>query len=37
MKRTLKEKYEYNRARNDGEFSSGYCIGVIMYKDYIKR
>lgn len=36
MKRTLKEKYDYNRARNDGEFSSGYCIGVTMYKDYVK-
>lgn len=36
MKLTVDEKYRYNKARNDGKFSSGYCIGVTMYKDYVK-
>lgn len=33
MKRTVKEKYEYNKRRKD-LFSSGYCYGVSLYRDY---
>ena len=33
MKRTLKEKYEYNHARNT-PFSTGYSLGVMVYGDY---
>lgn len=33
MKRTLKEKYDYNRARNT-PFSTGYSLGVNVYNDY---
>ena len=36
MKRTVKEKYEYNKRRK-GLFSSGYCMGVNLYKDYPKQ
>ena len=33
MKRTLKEKYEFNHARNK-LFSMGYSFGVNVYNDY---
>ena len=33
MKRTLKEKYEFNHARNT-PFSTGYSLGVNVYNDY---
>lgn len=36
MQRTLKEKYNYNKSK-DGRFSSGYCMGVDLYKDYFKQ
>lgn len=35
MKRTVQEKYEYNKTRA-GLFSSGYCFGVTLYCDYLK-
>lgn len=35
MKRTVDEKYKYNRARG-GEFSTGYCTGVTLYRNYVK-
>ena len=35
MKRTLKEKCEYNRARTT-PFSMGYSLGVMVYGDYRK-
>lgn len=35
MKRTVQEKYEYNKRRK-GLFSSGYCYGVSLYRDYPK-
>lgn len=35
MKRTVQEKYEYNKARA-GLFSCGYCFGVTLYRDYLK-
>lgn len=35
MKRTLKEKFEYNNARNT-PFSTGYSLGVNIYNDYRK-
>ena len=33
MKRTLKEKHEFNHARNT-PFSNGYSLGVNVYNDY---
>ncbi len=36
MKRTVQEKYEYNKKRK-GSFSSGYCFGVSLYRDYPKQ
>ena len=36
MKRTVQEKYEYNKRRK-GLFSSGYVVGVNLYKDYLKQ
>ena len=36
MKRTVQEKYEYNKRRK-GLFSSGYCFGVSLYRDYPKQ
>ncbi len=36
MKRTVKEKYEYNKRRK-GMFPSGYCYGVSLYRDYPKQ
>lgn len=36
MKRTVQEKYEYNKRRK-GLFSSGYCYGVMLYRDYPKQ
>ena len=35
MKRTVQEKYEYNKRRK-GLFPSGYCYGVSLYRDYPK-
>jgi hypothetical protein len=35
MKRSVKEKYAYNKNR-DSRFSSGYCVGVKLYSDYPK-
>ncbi len=36
MKRTVEEKYNYNKKRG-GHFGSGYCIGVDVYKGYFKQ
>ena len=36
MKRTVEEKYQYNKKRK-GLFASGYCMGVNLYKDYPKQ
>ena len=36
MKRTVEEKYQYNKRRK-GSFSSGYCYGVSLYRDYPKH
>lgn len=36
MKRTVQEKYEYNKRRK-GLFSSGYCFGVALCRDYPKQ
>ena len=36
MKRTVQEKYEYNKKRKSS-FSSGYCYGVSLYRDYPKQ
>lgn len=36
MKRTVQEKYDYNKRRK-GVFSSGYCYGVSLYRDYPKQ
>lgn len=35
MKRTLKEKLQYNEARHT-PFSIGYGLGVMLYSDYKK-
>ncbi len=35
MKRTVDEKYKYNQER-EGSFSTGYCLGVSLYRDYMK-
>ena len=35
MKRTVQEKYDYNR-KLDTEFSTGYTIGVRYYRDYTR-
>lgn len=35
MKRTVDEKYEYNKNRNT-PFSNGYTFGVTMYRHYLK-
>lgn len=35
MKRTLKEKYDYNKSKcSSSPFSRGYCEGVEVYLDY---
>lgn len=36
MKRTVQEKYEYNK-RCKSLFSTGYCYGVSLYRDYPKQ
>lgn len=36
MKRTLKEKYDYNKYKDD-KFSRGYCFGVDLYQDYPRQ
>lgn len=36
MQRTVEEKYKYNKGRNN-EFGDGYCIGVDLYRGYVKR
>lgn len=36
MRRTLKEKYDYNKSKND-KFSCGYCFGVDLYRDYSRQ
>lgn len=36
MKRTVEEKYQYNKKRK-GLFASGYCMGVNLYRDYPKQ
>ena len=36
MKRTVYEKYEYNKRRKN-LFSSGYVYGVNLYRDYPKQ
>ena len=36
MKRTVQEKYDYNKRRK-GSFPSGYCYGVSLYRDYPKH
>lgn len=33
MKRTVEEKLRYNRGRKTS-FSSAYCLGVSVYRDY---
>lgn len=35
MQRTVEEKYKYNQSRN-GYFADGYCIGVDLYRNYVK-
>lgn len=35
MTRTVDEKYKYNKRRDD-DFSGGYCIGVDVYRNYVK-
>lgn len=35
MQRTVEDKYKYNKGRRD-EFSEGYCIGVDVYRNYVK-
>ncbi len=35
MQRTVEEKYKYNKGRNN-EFGDGYCIGVDVYRNYVK-
>lgn len=35
MKKTLDEKYEYNKKRiGESDFSRGYCFGIQLYRDY---
>ncbi len=36
MKRTVKEKVNYNKGRKT-EFSGGYTLGVMLYNDYPKQ
>ena len=37
MKRTVEEKYNYNKSKvKENDFSFGYCLGVEMYCDYPK-
>ena len=36
MKRTVQEKYEYNKRRK-GMFPSGYVVGVNLNRDYPKQ
>lgn len=36
MQRTVEEKLKYNKSRKD-DFGDGYCIGVNLYKGYVKR
>ena len=33
MKRTVQEKYDYNSTRKS-PFSTGYTLGVMLYRDY---
>lgn len=35
MKRTVDEKYNYNKSKG-GDFGDGYCIGVNIYRRYFK-
>lgn len=35
MQRTVEEKYKYNKGRKS-EFAGGYCIGVDVYRNYVK-
>ena len=35
MKRTLNEKYDYNKKRG-GDFGNGYCFAVTLYREYPK-
>lgn len=35
MKRTVQEKYDYND-KLDTPFSTGYTLGVILYRDYAR-
>ena len=35
MKRTVQEKYDYND-KLDTPFSTGYTLGVILYRDYTR-
>lgn len=37
MARTVDEKVKYNKAKGDDDFGSGYCIGVTVYRNYIKQ
>lgn len=36
MTRTVDEKYKYNDKKR-GDFGDGYCIGVNLYRGYVKR
>lgn len=37
MARTVDEKVRYNKAKGNDDFGSGYCIGVTVYRNYIKQ
>lgn len=36
MTRTVEDKLKYNKAKG-GDFGDGYCIGVNLYRGYVKR
>lgn len=36
MKRTVDEKLRYNNERG-GRFATGYGLGVMLYRDYLKQ
>ena len=36
MARTVDEKYKYNDKKG-GDFGDGYCIGVNLYRGYVKK
>jgi hypothetical protein len=36
MKRTIDEKLKFNN-NNKSPFSTGYCLGVTLYRDYRKQ